>query len=35
MPINTSIDDTDKFEGKELAKKRAFAKSTCYSWLVN
>ena len=25
-PINVSIDDMDKFEEKELTKKRAFAK---------
>ena len=37
-PINVSIDDMDKFEEKEMTKKRPFAKNTwydCYDWLIS
>ena len=30
--INISINDMDKFEKKELPKKRAFTKNTWYDW---
>ena len=29
---NTSLNDMDKFEKKELTKKRTFAKNTRYDW---
>lgn len=28
-PFTLSIDDIDKFKGKEIIKKEAFAKNTC------
>ena len=31
-PINISVNDMDKFEIKELVKKRTFTKNTCYDW---
>ena len=37
-PINISINDMDKFEKKELTKKRIFTKNIwydCYDWLIN
>ena len=30
--INTSINDMDKFEKKELTKNRKFTKNTWYDW---
>ena len=36
--INISINDMDKFEKKELTKKRTFTKNTWwdwYDWLIN
>ena len=36
--INISTSDIDKFEKKELTKKRTFTKNTwydCYDWLIN
>ena len=35
MPINLSIDDIDKFEEKEITKKRTFEKNTSYDFLTN
>ena len=37
-PINASIGDMEKFEEKEMTKKRPLAKTTwyvCYVWLIN
>ena len=34
-PINICINDMDKFEKKELTKKRTFTKTTSYEWLIN
>ena len=31
-PINISINDIDKFEKKELTKKKTFTKNTSYDW---
>ena len=31
-PINISINDMNKFEKKELTKKRAFTKNNWYDW---
>ena len=31
-PINISIDDMDKFEEKEMMKKRSLAKNIWYNW---
>ena len=33
--INTSIDDMDKFEQKEMMKKRSLTKNTWHNWLYN
>ena len=33
--INISTSDIDKFEKKELTKKRTFTKNTWYDWLIN
>ena len=33
--INVSIDDMNKFEENEETKKRPFAKSTWYVWLIS
>ena len=32
IPTNISINEMDKFDKKELTKKRAFAKKTWYDW---
>ena len=32
QPIKISINDMDKFEKKELTKKRTFTKNTWYYW---
>ena len=37
-PINIAVNDMNKFEKKELTKKRAFTKTTKYDqydWLIN
>ena len=34
-PTDVSIDDRDKFEEKEMMKKRTFAKKNLYDWFIN
>ena len=33
--INSSIDDLDKLEEKEMTKKRPFSNSIWYDWLIS
>ena len=34
-PINTSVEEMDKFEEKEIMNKRPFTKNTWYNWLIH